>query len=449
MSRQITQPVNQVRLTNVAVVRMNRCGKRFELACYRNKMINYRQGVETDLSEVLQTTRVFTNVSKGEFAPSSALTEAFGTDDEDEVCRIVLARGQVQVSDRERNARHENAVREIAELVADRCVDPRSDRRYDARRVADAMRRAGFVVHPTRSAKQQFLDCVRLLKERPDVLPIERARMRLRVTSATPGDDEDLTTALRRSSPDLERVSFAPLEVDDEDGVVCLVDPSLYRVFDRVVKENDGWRLEILQHCVFEEGEIDLESEMERKENMTSRQEESKNNDDGDEVERLERAVRNDLTVAETNPGEINDTDDNDDRRRTDNDNYDHPRRKGSKKKSKKARRREKEEAAEREERREAERNRRKERTARSRTNNAGERCVVVNEQKVDDKDGGGGSMKSCNTCGGSFTVAEYRSHFRSDWHRFNIKLKMKGALVVSQQEFEACDADAFFEINT
>ena len=33
MSRQITQPVNQVRLTNVAVVRMNRHGKRFEVSC--------------------------------------------------------------------------------------------------------------------------------------------------------------------------------------------------------------------------------------------------------------------------------------------------------------------------------------------------------------------------------------------------------------------------------
>jgi ribosome maturation protein SDO1 len=31
MSRQITQPVNQVRLTNVAVVRLKTHGKRFEV----------------------------------------------------------------------------------------------------------------------------------------------------------------------------------------------------------------------------------------------------------------------------------------------------------------------------------------------------------------------------------------------------------------------------------
>ena len=31
-------PINQVRLTNVAYVRLNKLGHRFEIACYRNKV---------------------------------------------------------------------------------------------------------------------------------------------------------------------------------------------------------------------------------------------------------------------------------------------------------------------------------------------------------------------------------------------------------------------------
>lgn len=49
MSRRIGQPVNQVRLTNVAMVRMHRGGKRFEIACYRNKVLSWRQGVSAYL----------------------------------------------------------------------------------------------------------------------------------------------------------------------------------------------------------------------------------------------------------------------------------------------------------------------------------------------------------------------------------------------------------------
>jgi ribosome maturation protein SDO1 len=43
--------VNQVRLTNVAIVKIKKSGKRFEIACYKNKVVNWRNKVETDLDE--------------------------------------------------------------------------------------------------------------------------------------------------------------------------------------------------------------------------------------------------------------------------------------------------------------------------------------------------------------------------------------------------------------
>jgi uncharacterized protein YecE (DUF72 family) len=64
MSCGVGTPVNQVRLTNVAYVRLQKRGKRFEIACYRNKVLNWRNKIETDLAEVLQVDTVFTNVSK-------------------------------------------------------------------------------------------------------------------------------------------------------------------------------------------------------------------------------------------------------------------------------------------------------------------------------------------------------------------------------------------------
>ena len=178
MSRQITQPINQVRLTNVAVVRMQTHGKRFEVAAYRNKVVNFRQGVETDLDETLQTDRVFTNVSKGQFAKTADLKKCFGTADEEEICRIILMKGQVQVSDMERSAQLESTTKEVASMVAAKCVDPHSNRPYTVSQIRDAMQRAEFCVHPTRSVKQQFLDCVKLIRSK-DVLALERAKMEL------------------------------------------------------------------------------------------------------------------------------------------------------------------------------------------------------------------------------------------------------------------------------
>uniref|UniRef100_A0A2K5CVU8 Ribosome maturation protein SDO1/SBDS N-terminal domain-containing protein n=1 Tax=Aotus nancymaae TaxID=37293 RepID=A0A2K5CVU8_AOTNA len=73
----IFTPTNQIRLTNVAVVRMKRAWKRFEIACYKNKVV--------DLDEVLQTHSVFGNVSKGQVAKKEDLITAFGTDDQTEI----------------------------------------------------------------------------------------------------------------------------------------------------------------------------------------------------------------------------------------------------------------------------------------------------------------------------------------------------------------------------
>lgn len=44
---------------------------------------------ETDIDEVLQTQKVFTNVSKGEFAKHADLKKIFDTDDEVEICKLV------------------------------------------------------------------------------------------------------------------------------------------------------------------------------------------------------------------------------------------------------------------------------------------------------------------------------------------------------------------------
>ena len=94
----------QIKLTNVAVVRLKRKGKRFEIACYKNKVVNWRNKAETDLDNVLQIERVFTNVSKGKFASQSDLKKGFGDGlKQKDIILEILEKGELQVSDKERS----------------------------------------------------------------------------------------------------------------------------------------------------------------------------------------------------------------------------------------------------------------------------------------------------------------------------------------------------------
>lgn len=94
-------PVNQVRLTNVAIIRLKKGGKKFEVACYKNKAVNWRNKVETDISEVLQIDDIFTNVSKGLSAKKEDL-KVFGNLTKQEIVQEILNKGEMQVSEKER-----------------------------------------------------------------------------------------------------------------------------------------------------------------------------------------------------------------------------------------------------------------------------------------------------------------------------------------------------------
>jgi ribosome maturation protein SDO1 len=77
---------------------------------------------ETDIDEVLQTHTVFTNVSKGQVAKKEDLLKAFGKDDPTDVCKEILAKGELQVSDKERQSQLESLFKDIATTVSGRVV---------------------------------------------------------------------------------------------------------------------------------------------------------------------------------------------------------------------------------------------------------------------------------------------------------------------------------------
>ncbi|KAL4939397.1 hypothetical protein BDV06DRAFT_198993 [Aspergillus oleicola] len=221
----INQPSNQIKFTNVSVVRLKKGKKRFELACYKNKLLEYRSGAEKDLDNVLQVPTIFLSVSKAQTAPSAELTKAFGSDTPaDEIRQEILRKGEVQVGERERKEIAERVEKELLDIVSGRLIDPTTKRVYTPGMIAKALDQltaasgqlgqqqaqaahngAGHGhgedgagdredaapaqpkkplwtgVNPNKSAKSQALEAMKaLIAWQP--IPVMKARMRLRVT---------------------------------------------------------------------------------------------------------------------------------------------------------------------------------------------------------------------------------------------------------------------------
>lgn len=92
----------------------------------------------------------------------------------------ILEKGELQVSDKERHQQLDNMFKEIATMVADKCVNPETKRPYTVTMIEQAMKDAHYSVNTTKNVKQQALDVIRLLQT-SGTLPIERAEMRIRL----------------------------------------------------------------------------------------------------------------------------------------------------------------------------------------------------------------------------------------------------------------------------
>ncbi|KAJ2233080.1 hypothetical protein IWW45_004464 [Coemansia sp. RSA 485] len=224
----IFQPVAKIRLTNVSIVRLRKGGKRFELACYKNKVTEWRTGVEKDIDEVLQIHQVYMNVSKGQVAKTEELRKCFGTENLNEVINEILMKGEQQVSDKERTHNLDNMLRDIATVVAEKCVNPSTQQPYTVTMIEKAMADIHYSVNTNRSAKQQALDVIKQIQDQK-TLPISRAQMRIRVTM--PGKDakrlKDKLSALISSTEDEEK--------GEEYELICLIDPGQYRAITELV----------------------------------------------------------------------------------------------------------------------------------------------------------------------------------------------------------------------
>ncbi|KFG81823.1 UPF0023 family protein [Metarhizium anisopliae] len=226
MSRQINQPSNQIKLTNVSLVRLKKGKKRFEIACYKNKVMEWRSGIETDLDNVLQIPNVFLNVSKGQTAPKEDLEKAFGKGKStDDIVLEILKKGELQVGEKERATQLERVHNEVIGIVASKLVDPRTKRVYTSGMIEKALDMLSSQAHnadkdksatasgaatpttttaagdggeakprtkehvwtgvvTTKSAKSQALEAMKaLIAYQP--IPVAKARMRLRISCPT------------------------------------------------------------------------------------------------------------------------------------------------------------------------------------------------------------------------------------------------------------------------
>jgi len=164
---------------------------------------------------------------------------AFGNDDQKECCKKILDGGELQVSEQERKLQLDQTFKDIATIVAEKCINTETGKPFPQGIIERAMKEAHFSVHPTKNAKQQALAVIKLLKEKSN-LKIDRAKMRVLISISAQGR-QALQLAQHLTEIESEKPAGERIQIQ------CLIDPSSFREVNDLVKKESG-AVEVLAH---------------------------------------------------------------------------------------------------------------------------------------------------------------------------------------------------------
>ena len=209
----LKQPVGFVKLTNIALIKYKTNGKKFEIACYKNKVLNWRNGVQNDLSEVVQNEEIYTNAAQGEVASNAILEKSFPEKTKSEILMLILEKGEMQISQKERETLMENYTNDIINIISAKIVHPKTKRVFSLENIRAAIKESSIQFNLNKSTKKQAMDAINVLLEK---YLIEKVGMLIKATFSEKNDFKLLVEGFQievRSENDKESVFLVPHKV--------------------------------------------------------------------------------------------------------------------------------------------------------------------------------------------------------------------------------------------
>ena len=177
----LKQPVGQKLLTNVSIVKLKFGKSRFELACYPNKIQDYRNKKEKDIDEVLQSKEIYTNAIKGDLVPKKVLKEVFPKMTYQDIIKLILDKGDIQTGEKERDEGKANLKRYVSNIIVQKTYNTENGLPFPQDIITKALDNINFKYNEKDNEKKQAMRGIKELISHK-ILPIERKLMQLKLT---------------------------------------------------------------------------------------------------------------------------------------------------------------------------------------------------------------------------------------------------------------------------
>ncbi|RLI32730.1 ribosome assembly factor SBDS [Candidatus Bathyarchaeota archaeon] len=160
------------------LARLTISGEKFEIMVNPDKALNYKLGKQVPLSQILVYDVIFRDVGKGEKASEEKLKKIFGTTDPVKIAKVILDKGEVQLTTEQRRKLIEDKKKQIVNFISRHCVDPKTNLPHPPLRIEQALSQAKISIDPFKDAEEQAKNVIQALRP---ILPLKISSVSIEV----------------------------------------------------------------------------------------------------------------------------------------------------------------------------------------------------------------------------------------------------------------------------
>ena len=151
------------------LARLKKNGEIFEVVVEPSLAIDFKEGKDIDLREILKSEKIFSDAKKGLLASEHKLKEIFDIEEVLDIAKIILSEGEIQLTSEYRQEIIETKKKQIIDMIHKNSVDPGTGLPHPSTRIENAFTEAKVHINEFKSAKEQ-LDYI--IKQIRPILPL-------------------------------------------------------------------------------------------------------------------------------------------------------------------------------------------------------------------------------------------------------------------------------------
>lgn len=158
-----------VNIEDAVTAKLSVKGFNFEILVDCEKAMEYKNGKNIDLDDVVVTLDIFKDVKKGEHANEHDLKNLLGTSNKAEIIKKIIKEGEIQLTKEYKDKIREEKRRNIINLIHRYCINPTNNLPHPIDRVEGAMEEAKVKIDEFKKPEEQVKEIINKLKP---ILPI-------------------------------------------------------------------------------------------------------------------------------------------------------------------------------------------------------------------------------------------------------------------------------------